>query len=85
MLFLQLVEFSTHLSVPSEPGGVGARTIPFGAVQGAEEMMSVLRRLRRMRFGEMARRGGGWAKCAGLGGSNSCRAGKRVQSYPGPT
>ena len=24
--------------VPSEPGGVGARTIPFGAGQGAEEM-----------------------------------------------
>jgi len=46
---------------------------------------SVLRRLRRMALGEMARCGGGWAKRAGLGGGNSCRAGKRVQSYPGPT
>lgn len=46
---------------------------------------SVLRWLRRMALGQIARRGGGWAKRAGLGGGNSCRSGKRVQSYPGPT
>ena len=59
--------------IPSEPGGVGARTIPFRAGSGAEEMLE--------RFvavaGNGARRDGaardGWAKRAGIGGGKSCR------------
>jgi len=70
--------------VPSEPGGVGARTIPFGAGQGAEEMVERFAAVAENALGEMARCGGGWAKRAGLGGGNSCRSGKRVQSYPEP-
>jgi len=66
--------------VPSEPGGVGARAIPFGAGQGAEEMVE--------RFAVVAENGaprdgsvpGGWAKRAGLGGGKGCRADKDVRN-----
>jgi hypothetical protein len=42
--------------VPSEPGGVGARTIPFETGQARKKWWSVLRWLRRMALCETARR-----------------------------
>ena len=62
--------------VPSEPGGVGARTIPFGAWQARKNMVECLAVVAE----NVARRDGavrgGWAKRAGPGGGKSCRAGR---------
>src|ERR1019366_3739609 len=59
--------------IPSEPGGVGARTIPFGAGRGAEEMAE--------RFAAVAENGG--RREAGCGGAWAKRAGLGRQQLPG--
>jgi hypothetical protein len=52
--------------VPSEPGGVGARSIPLARGMVRKKSWSILWRLRAMALGKMARCGAGGQSVQGL-------------------